>query len=200
MNRLKELRINKSMTQDEIGKALGVGKSTVSKYESGAVTLPQKAIEPLCDIFDVTSDMLLGREDVYFSSHERTQPDYVPIPLLGKVHAGLPMFAEENIEEYIPHSASDVRGAEYFYMEVEGDCMTGDFIPEGARVLVKQQKNARNNDIVVVRIEDEVVLRHIKYVGDHIVLVPSNPAYEPMIVTGGDVEIIGRVCEVRFFV
>ena len=202
MNRLKELRQRHNMTQDELGRILCVGKSTICKYESGQVSIPQKAIVALCDLFHVTSDMLLGRDestapDVSFESYGS---GYVGVPLLGRVHAGSPIFADENIIEYIPQAEADVSGGDYFYMQVEGDCMTGDFIPEGALILVRKQPNANNNDIVVVRIEDEVVLRHIKFTGDHIVLVPSNPAYEPMIITGGDVEIIGKVCEVRFYV
>ena len=200
-NRLKELRLSRGMTQDDIGQMLNVGKSTICKYESGAVPLPQRVIDILCDMFEISSDTLLGRAEIV--SNAAYRPDtqgYIGVPLLGRVHAGEPIFAEENIEDYIPHTEADVSGGEYFYMEVEGDCMTGDFIPEGALVLVRKQPNANNNDIVVVRVEDEVVLRHIRFTGDRLVLVPSNPAYEPMIITGGDVEIIGKVCEVRFFV
>ncbi|MBQ7092343.1 MAG: LexA family transcriptional repressor, partial [Clostridia bacterium] len=80
---------------------------------------------------------------------------------------------------------------------VEGDCMTGEFIPEGALVLVRMQSRVENGQIAVVRIEDEVLLRKVKWMQSHLVLIPSNPKYEPMIVSGGDVEIIGRVLEVR---
>ena len=199
MNRLSELRKKHLLTQDDIGRLLGVGKSTVSKYEKEQVPLPQHAIERLCDRFKVTSDYLLGRSDD-ICAVQAFDNDVARVPLLGRVHAGAPMLAQENIEEYIPSAADMVRGGDYFFMHVDGDCMTGDFIPEGALVLVRKQNHVHNNAIAVVRIEDEVVLRHVKFVGDHIVLVPSNPVYEPMIVTGGDVEIIGLVCEVRFSV
>ena len=200
MNRLKELRLEHSLTQDDIGRELGVGKSTISKYEKGTVALPQRAIEKLCDLFQVPSDILLGRVEAlsYDEAITPSADNFVGVPLLGRVHAGAPILANENIEDYIPNFANAVSGGDYFYMRVDGDCMTGDFIPEGALVLVRKQSHVNNNDIAVVRIEDEVVLRHVKYVDDHIVLVPSNPIYEPMIVTGGDVEIIGHVCEVRF--
>lgn len=202
MNRLRELRSARNMTQEDVGSLLHVCKSTVSKYESGSVPLPQRVIDTLCDVFDVTSDILLGRDESSAPqvSFESLSSGYVGVPLLGRVHAGSPIFADENIETFIPQVESDVSGGDYFYMRVEGDCMTGDFIPEGALILVRKQAVANNNDIVVVRIEDEVVLRHIKFTGDQIVLVPSNPSYEPMIITGGDVEIIGKVCEVRFYV
>ena len=207
MNRLKELRKQRGMTQEDLGKLLGVGKATVSKYESGALQLSQGVITALTEAFDVTADYLLGMSGIAsdplhsglgVQSLYKAETDFVGIPLLGSVHAGSPILAEENIEEYIPHTAIDVRGGDYFYMEVEGDCMTGDFIPEGALVLVRKQSRVANNEIAVVRIEDEVVLRHVKFFNDQIVLVPSNPEYEPMIITGGDVSIIGKVCEVRF--
>lgn len=202
MNKLKEIRIRHGMTQEYIGECLGVGKSTVSKYENGSIELSQSVIATLCDLFDITSDVLLGRCDEYgLCPHEQfaeTTPQFVGVPLLGRVHAGMPILADENIEEYIPNLATEVSRGEYFYMKVEGDCMTGDFIPEGALILVKKQQVVHNNEIAVVRVDDEVVLRHVCFVDNGIVLVPSNPNYQPMIITGGDVEIIGKVCEVRF--
>lgn len=206
MNRLKELRKQHGLTQDELGQRLGVQKAAICKYETDRVPLPSETVLELCAMFDVTADYLLGRETVTplfksssFSLSSAFMPvtDTVGIPLVGRVHAGLPILADENISEYIPLPASDVKAGEYFYMEVEGDCMTGEFIPEGALVLVRLQNKVENGQIAVVRLGDEVLLRKVKYMQSHLVLIPSNPKYEPLIVSGGDVEIIGRVLEVR---
>ena len=82
-------------------------------------------------------------------------------------------------------------------MEVEGDCMLGACIPEGALVLVKLQSRVENGQIAVVRLGDEVLLRKVKWMNGQLILIPANTRYEPMIVNGGDVQIIGRVTEVR---
>lgn len=205
MNRLRELRKQHGLTQDDMGQRLGVQKAAICKYETGRVPIPNEAIMELCDMFDVTADYLLGRDTVTPMFKERGSvssmfmpvTDTVGVPLVGRVHAGLPILADQNITEYIPLPSSDVIAGEYFYMEVEGDCMTGEFIPEGALVLVRMQNRVENGQIAVVRIEDEVLLRKVKWMQSHLVLIPSNPKYEPMIVSGGDVEIIGRVLEVR---
>ena len=82
-------------------------------------------------------------------------------------------------------------------MQVEGDCMTGDHIVEGSLVLVRNCVEADNYCIGVVRIGDEVLLRHIQRFGKQLALTPSNPAYNTMIVSEGDVQIIGKVIETR---
>ena len=205
MNRVKELRMLHGFTQDELGEKLGIQKAAVSKYETGRVPLPPDTLMKLCDIFSVSADYLLGRDKVtpLFKKSPSISSTYSPIaetvgvPLVGKVHAGLPMLAEENITEYIPTPADDVAVDEYFYMEVEGDCMTGDFIPEGALVLVRMQPMVESSQIAVVRLDNEVLLRRVKRLDKHLVLIPSNPKYEPMIVSGNDAKIVGRVIEVR---
>lgn len=75
--------------------------------------------------------------------------------------------------------------------------MVGACIPEGALVLVRMQQHVENGQIAVVRLEDEVLLRKVKWMNNQLVLIPSNTRYEPIIVAGGDVQIIGRVVEVR---
>jgi len=206
MNRLKELRKQRGMSQEELGALLGVQKAAVCKYEVGRVPLPHDVLVKLCDHFDVTSDFLLGRDEMVqplfkqrasLSASFRPVAGAVGVPLVGSVHAGLPMLADENISEYIPVPASDVVAGEYFYMQVEGDCMEGEFIPEGALVLVRLQPSVENGRIAVVRIGDEVLLRKVKLMGDAMMLIPANTRYEPMIVPRHSAEVIGRVTEVR---
>ena len=185
MNRLRELRKQHGLTQDELGQALGVQKAAICKYETGRVPLPNDALMQLCSIFHVTADYILGRDTVTTMFKERGSS------------SALFMLADENITEYIPLPAGDVTAGDYFYMEVEGDCMIGDFIPEGALVLVRMQNRVESGHIAIVRIGDEVLVRKVKWLNNTLMLIPSNPKYEPMIISGGDVEIIGRVLEVR---
>lgn len=207
MNRLKELRLAKGLTQEDVARAVGLQKAAICKYETGRVSIPPDTLMVLCDLFGVSADYMLCRQPPVSPMHKA--PDtlgglfrpvleaVVGVPLVGRVHAGLPMLAEENITEYIPLTSAEVRSGEYFYMEVEGDCMIGACIPEGALVLVRRQSRVENGQIAVVRLEDEVLLRKVKWLGGQLVLIPANTRYEPIIVAGGDVQIIGRVVEVR---
>lgn len=212
MNRLKQLRQSRGITQDELGRILGVQKAAVCKYETGRVPLPSSVLCTLSEYFDTTADFILGNDDVktwfkegigtdsgvdscsgsYCDSH-----NYTMVPLLGTVHAGLPIFADENIAEYLPITSPQNDASNYFFMQVEGDCMTPDHIIEGSLVLVKKGVVQTNNRICVVRLGDEVLLRRVQFFEKHIALIPSNTAYTPMIVDSGDVEIVGQVVEVR---
>ena len=205
MNRIKELRIKKGITQDELGAMLGVKKAAVSKYENERVSIPSAVLARLMDIFGVSADHILCRDgSSALPGFMRERISFGPeageavlVPLVGMVHAGMPMLAEENVTEFIPVSAGEVFDGEYFFMEVVGDCMTGDHIAEGATVLVKKGAELRDGRIYVVRVGDEVLLRRVKRIGRSIALIPSNPDYDPMIVTDGDIEVIGRVTESR---
>ncbi len=205
MNRIKELRKSRGVTQEQLGQMLGVQKAAVCKYENEKLGIPNPVLQKLAGIFGVSADHILCRDEVTplpkgMRDRLVDKPlvtDAVAVPLVGMVHAGEPMLAEENITDHIPVAAGEVYDGEYFFMEVVGDCMTGDHIAEGSIVLVRRGSELRDGMIYVVRIEDEVLLRRVKRIKKSIALIPSNPAYDPMIVTGGDVEIIGRVVESR---
>lgn len=219
MNRIKQLRRARGITQDELGLLLGVQKAAVCKYETERVALPNHVLLRLVDIFGVSADYILGKDEVTplpkharermrgaaagtsreegFDSMGLRTADAVAVPLVGMVHAGEPMLAEEYVSDYIPVAAGEVFNGDYFFMEVVGDCMTGDYIAEGSVVLVKRESELREGKIYVVRLEDEVLLRRVKKIKRSLALIPSNPAYDPMIVSEGDVSVIGRVVECR---
>lgn len=193
MNRLRELRSQSGYTQDMLGKFLGVQKAAICKYETGRANIPQELLSRLADLFGVSIDFLLG----HASTPAHSSQAFCQVAVLGRVHAGLPIFAEENVDDYIPVPQQDIANGEYFFMEVEGDCMTDAHIVEGALVLVRVQSRVENGQIAVIRIENEVVLRRVKWVHNQLVLYPANPAYDPMVIASGDVQIVGRVVEVR---
>jgi repressor LexA len=189
MNRLKELRMQNGYTQDMLGNFLGVQKAAICKYETGRAVLPQEMLLRLADLFSVSTDYILGRD--------APASCFTSVPIVGRVHAGLPILAEENVEDHVPVPSGELQNGEYFFMEVEGDCMTDAHIVEGALVLVRMQSHVENGQIAVVRVGDEVVLRRVKLLRNQLILYPANPNYEPMVIASGDVQIIGRVVEVR---
>lgn len=103
------------------------------------------------------------------------------VPLVGKVTAGQPITAVENIEEYFPLPSHMVRDDEVFMLSVVGDSMIEAGIFDGDYVIVRQQQTANNGDIVVAMTEDdEATVKTFYKERDHIRLQPENPTMEPL--------------------
>jgi len=119
----------------------------------------------------------------------------LPIPVIGKVRAGEPILAIENIEGYINLDRSLAPSKDVFLLRVEGDSMIDAHIQDGDFALVKPQPNAENGEIVVALIEDEATIKRIFKKRDLIRLEPANPKMEPLVVRRGEkkVTIVGKV-------
>ncbi|MCR6096154.1 transcriptional repressor LexA [Salipaludibacillus agaradhaerens] len=116
----------------------------------------------------------------------------VHIPVIGKVTAGQPITAIENVEEYLPMPASFVQDEHSFILEISGDSMIEAGIFDGDYVVVRQQSYANNGDIVVAMTEEEeaTVKRFFKE-ENHIRLQPENATLDPIILN--NVHILGKV-------
>ncbi len=102
------------------------------------------------------------------------------IPLVGRVAAGLPILAEENIEDYIPVPDELAKKGVTFALRVVGDSMTGSGILDGDIAIVQKKEVAKNGEIVVALVEDEATLKTFYKESDHIRLEPSNNTYKPI--------------------
>ncbi|SRR5699024_5459903 len=114
-------------------------------------------------------------------------------PLIGKVTAGLPITAVENIEEYIPVPSSSANESDnLFVLVIEGDSMINAGIFDGDKVIVKQQTTANNGEIVVAMTEEEeATVKRFYKEKDHFRLQPENDSLEPIILD--NVSILGKV-------
>lgn len=121
------------------------------------------------------------------------------VPLLGKVTAGLPILAVEDVEDYVPFSGGSQYGAgELFALRVTGTSMINAGILDRDVVIVRRTNTAQNGDVVVALIGDEATVKRIYVESDHIRLQPENPEYEPIIVK--EVAVLGKVISlVRYF-
>jgi repressor LexA len=117
----------------------------------------------------------------------------ITVPVLGRVTAGQPIFAEQNIEDHFPIPVDFVRADEkdLFFLKVQGDSMVEAGILDGDWVLVRRQETARNGEIVVALIEDEATVKRFFKEADHIRLQPENRFMDPIIVP--DAKVLGRV-------
>ncbi|MBX5477127.1 MAG: transcriptional repressor LexA [Clostridia bacterium] len=118
-------------------------------------------------------------------------PRVVEVPVVGRVAAGSPILAEENVEDVFPLPEDWVRGGEVFMLEVRGDSMIDAGILDGDRVIVRKQDTAENGDIVVALIGDEATVKRYYREADHIRLQPENSRLQP--IRTRDATIIGRV-------
>ncbi len=119
----------------------------------------------------------------------------LPIPIVGRVQAGEPILAVENIEGYLNLDRSIASSGDVFLLRVQGDSMIDAHIQDGDFALVKPQPNAENGEIVVALIEDEATIKRIFQKRDLIRLEPANPKMEPIVVKKGEkkVAIVGKV-------
>lgn len=161
----------------EIGKAVGL-KSTATVHGHLNELERQGYIRR-----DATKPRAL---EVLDSSRGRT------VPLVGKVTAGIPILAQENIEDYlvIPRDTA-ARGDDLFALRIEGESMIEAGILNGDIVIVRKQPDAENGDIVVAMIEDEATVKRIFYEPDQVRLQPENPHMDP--IYADEVTVLGRV-------
>ncbi len=119
----------------------------------------------------------------------------LPVPILGRVKAGEPILAVENIEGYFNLDRSLAASGDVFLLRVQGDSMIDAHIQDGDFALVKPQSTAENGEIVVALIEDEATIKRIFKKRDLVRLEPANPKMEPMVIKKGEkkVTLVGKV-------
>jgi repressor LexA len=113
------------------------------------------------------------------------------IPLVGRVAAGAPITATENLEGYLTLPAELFNGPELFMLRIQGDSMINAGILDGDLVIVNQQETAEDGEIVVARLWDEATVKRFFRHEDHVELRPENPSMEPIRTT--EVAILGKV-------
>ncbi|MEA1903992.1 MAG: transcriptional repressor LexA [Actinomycetota bacterium] len=118
------------------------------------------------------------------------------IPVLGRIAAGTPILAAEQVDEVMPLPTELVGEGPVFLLEVKGDSMIDAGIHEGDLVAVHKQPDARDGEIVAVLIDgEEATVKRLSRKDGKVILISENPAYEPMVFTDG-IELIGKVVSV----
>jgi len=117
--------------------------------------------------------------------------DVLSVPVIGRVAAGEPILAEENIEEYFALPVDFAKNADMFMLKVRGESMINAGILDGDYVIVEQRQTAKNGEIVVALLDDSATVKTFYKEKDYIRLKPENDALEPIITK--DAKIIGKV-------
>jgi repressor LexA len=124
--------------------------------------------------------------------------EVVNVPIIGRVAAGQPILAVENVESYFPVPMEFMPNEQCFMLKVQGDSMINAGIFDGDTILVEQRQTARNGDMVVALVDDSATVKTFYQEADHIRLQPENDSMEPIIVPS--CQILGKVFGViRFF-
>ncbi len=117
--------------------------------------------------------------------------EVVSVPVIGSVAAGEPIFAEQNIESYVPVLPEDMPDGEAFMLRVKGKSMINAGIFDGDRVLVKKQEYAENGDIIVALVDESATVKTFYKEDGHVRLQPENDEMLPIILD--DVVVLGKV-------
>ncbi len=172
----------------EIGQAMGLTSS--STVHSHLAALERKGY--------LRRDPSKPRALEILRDHGGPAPRVVSLPVVGRVTAGAPILAEQNIEDHLPVPADMLNGAEGFVLKVTGDSMIGAGILDGDLLVVRRQPTATNGDIVVARLGDEATVKQFFRERDRIRLQPANESMAPIyardvVVEGKAIAVVRRL-------
>lgn len=221
---IKKLRLERGWTQTELAQRTGYAdKGTISRIENGKVDLTTKQVRIFADAFGVTPSDIMGDDGithapgVFVVSQEVTKGMRKTIdnamseaglayskiiPVYSRVAAGIPLEASGEIVDAEEIPIALARAGDYFGLRVQGDSMEPK-ISSGDTVIVRKQEDAESGELVVVLVNgNDATLKKLKKLQNGIMLISSNPAYDPIIYTAEDikrfpVQIVGKVVELR---
>ena len=181
----------------EIGDAVGLSSLSSVTHQLGQLELSgylrrdpnrPRAMEVLIDLPSIEG----GQDD----SPESTVSvgDAVMVPLVGRIAAGIPITADQQIDEVFPLPRQLTGKGELFMLKVVGESMIDAAICDGDWVVVRQQKNAENGDIVAAMLDNEATVKVFRQRDGHTWLLPRNSNFEPIL--GDHAEILGKVVTV----
>lgn len=190
--KLKEFRLSRELSQNDLGQMIGVSKQAISMYERGEREPSMDILNRMADIFGVDINVLYGRD---------ARP--VMVPVLGYVAAGIPIEAIQEILDYEEISPAMIKdGSEYFALKIKGQSMEPR-IYNGDVVIVRVQPDVDSGQIAIVCVNgDNATCKKILKQESGIVLQPLNPMYETVFYSNEQIAeipitILGRVVELR---
>lgn len=193
--KINNLRTQNGLTLEELGNMVGVGKSTVRKWENGMIAnMRRDKIAKLADALKTTPAYLMGWDEPVASVKNIFPIELKPFPVLGSVACGKPRFANEERESYVL-SGSGIKAD--FCLIASGDSMINARIHDGDIIFIRLQDMVENGEIAAVVIDDEATLKRVYYYQEKALLIlkPENPKYEDLIYSGSeleDVHILGK--------
>lgn len=196
MNRIKLLRLNHNMTQEELCKVINISQASLSGYENGKYEPDNKTLIQLAAYFNVSIDYLLGYDTMHVSSSTKS------IPVFRFVTS---QEFDENADEILKYeeiSKSMADKGDYIGLQMLGDSMEPR-IQDGDTIIVRRQSQFENGDIAALLIGNEkATIKKLYRHENGIILIPLNPKYNPAEYTNEEmknlpVTVIGKAIELR---
>ena len=202
-NRIKNLRVQRNLSQSELAEMIGTIKQTIYKYETGIITnIPTDKITQLAKIFKVSPAYLMGwdnEEENIFDKYDNLSPIKLKkFPMLGEIACGEPIWANEDRESYV---MADMNINADFCLTAKGDSMINARIYDGDIVFIRKMPIVNNGDIAAVIIENEATLKRLYYYPDKnkLILNPENPSFEPLVYTNEELNTIRILGKAVYF-
>lgn len=211
--RIFDLVDAKYKEQRDFAKAIGVSASMVSQWRMGITKSYTRRLPQIAEALGTTTEYLLTgngpKQKRAVSESDTALPKgaeridlgtFHRIPILGRISAGLPLYAEQHIEGY---TLTDLNGgAEYFALRVSGDSMNAARIQDGDILIVRRQEEVENGEVAVVMVGDEdATVKRFYATGSTVTLMPqsTNPTHQPQIYDTAKtpIRVIGKVVEVK---
>ena len=199
---IKQRRIELGLTMADVAQSVGVSEATISRWESGDIAnMKRDKIVSLAKALHVSPSFIMGwdepeTEDIVSSNkYNNVFPIKThKIPLLGDIACGEPIFASEDKESYVL-AGTEIRAD--FCLRACGDSMINARIYDGDIVFIREQPMVEKGEIAAVIINDEATLKRVYYYPEQnkIILNPENPAYEPFVYVGEElnsIRILGK--------
>ncbi len=187
-DRLKQLRIQKRLTLEEIAKRVNTSKPTIQRYESGVISnIPSDKIELLANALETTPAYLMGWEDEPNMIQPRFKNAEIiksvrkkKLPLVGNIACGSPMlnFNDTDEVEYIDADEDIVAD---FALKCVGDSMINARIEDGDLVFIDKDARVKDGDIAAVSIDFEITLKRVYFKENSVVLMAENAKIPPRI-------------------
>jgi repressor LexA len=198
MERLKNRRVELDISYQELADKTGLSKSTLQRYETGSIkNMPIDKLEIVAGALKIDPAFLMGWESV-----KSQKSKGVKIPVLGRVAAGIPIEAIEDVIDYEEITEELARTGEFFCLEISGDSMSPRMLEKDV-VVVKKQEMIESGEIAVVLVNgSDATVKKVVIHENGISLISINQAYPPKFFTSDEVQtlpvgIIGKVIELR---
>lgn len=202
MLNLKEIRMERKISQQKLADIIGVSRSTIAMWETAGSQPDNEMLKKIADFFNVSTDYLLGRETPKNEYEMFPTEELAYMEIIGSVRAGYDGIAqEEHTGETAAIPTVFFKGkdkSEFFLLRVSGSSMHPKML-DGDLVLVKRETSVDSGTVAVVLYGDEeATIKTVKYIdgGQWLDLVPANPEYETKHIKGAELEkcrILGRV-------
>lgn len=197
--RLRQIREERGMTQEEMARLLGYkSRSSVNKLETGEREISQSMVLDFAKSLGVSPAYLMGWE----GKNQEITESYL-IPVYSSVSAGYPLLTNDEVIDYEEIPEHWQMQGEFFGLKISGDSMIPDF-KDGDILIVKKQNNITNGDLAIVMVNgEEATFKKVQRTEEGIFLIPLNTSiYSPKFFTNEDIErlpvtIIGTAIEVR---